>query len=380
MTQDSTPSPLWVELGEKYYPKQRIFLSIDAIGSTNLKTYCQRNVEDDLGCYWQNSIIGFLSDAYVFFQGFANKIKDSCTKKGTKQHCKSCSKTNVWKYIGDEIILYSELKCAFEPLILLHALKDTLAYLNAEAKQKRIENVPYLQYKGTAWVGGFPVTNAEVIIHKKDLSTQKEQTVDSNSDPNMACDDAIYDLIGPSIDLGFRLSKHATKSRIIISASLAFLIHSVSTLVRGLKALDIYSGGFVELKGVKDGRHPLFWILSFPDKDPDKDKDSDEKKDENLEKNLYQKLDINKLNEFFKEYFSAVAIPFVLEDTFNQKDYIDAYKNMSDLLADTPWSIFYKHPVIEDMKSKTEKDHESANSSSNHKKEIDNEMEAVSSK
>lgn len=173
MEKTSPSSAPWLAFSEKCYPKQRIFLSIDAIGSTKLKTYCQENVKDGLECYWQNSILSFLSDAHIYFQGFANEIKMQCKKSWDKRQCDTCSNTDIWKYIGDEIIICTELKCVFEPLVLLHALRKTLLYLNNKAEQKQkeeqwqIDSVPYLQYKGTAWVAGFPVTNTDVIINKK---------------------------------------------------------------------------------------------------------------------------------------------------------------------------------------------------------------------
>ena len=67
----------------------------------------------------------------------------------------------------------------------------------------------------------------------------------------------------------------------------------------------------------------------------------------------------------------------MFEDKPGYPSYINAYEKISKILQYTPWSIFYEHPTEEDMKSETEKDHASANSSSTRKEDIDSAIKTV---
>ena len=85
----------------------------------------------------------------------------------------------------------------------------------AEAIKKFNGGNSSLRVKGTAWVAGFPVRNIELYIPK-------------NMHKNKAEPECVRDFLGPSIDLGFRLSKKASEARLILSPSLAYLIASAA--------------------------------------------------------------------------------------------------------------------------------------------------------
>nr|WP_314528505.1 hypothetical protein [uncultured Brevundimonas sp.] len=72
----------------------------------------------------------------------------------------------------------------------------------------------------------------------------------------------IVDYIGPSIDIGFRLSAHATSRRMIISVGTAYILSLTTSLEKlGLRDHVVKYAGSAPLKGVFGGApYPLFWI------------------------------------------------------------------------------------------------------------------------
>jgi hypothetical protein len=240
-----------------FHPKQRIFLSIDAIGSTKLKSsLIEKGSTSDI---WATYFLAFLPEVVIAYRNkLVEAINEQCRsachnpcvkelgKEGESRH-----KVNVWKYIGDEVVLVAALTCK-EHHASLHvlALAETIKQFNSDFADKPILNDPnnLLRFKGTAWVAGFPVANIELIL------------------PGPIKDQAVKDFLGPSIDLGFRLSKFASEDRLIISASLAHLIASEPPMKKPIKYmgekennLPLCFGGLAEIKGVKDGTHPLIW-------------------------------------------------------------------------------------------------------------------------
>jgi len=157
----------------------------------------------------------------------------------------------VWKYIGDEVMLMTELTCdVYQSSIHVLALAETIKQINNEYKNKPLNNdennILQVKVLCTAWVAGFPVDNIEIAPPS---GGRKEK-----------------DYLGPLIDLGFRLSKFSTKDRLIISASLAYFIAKESRLKKPIIYMDkqmyrlpLCFGGIVEVKGVRNNKHPLIW-------------------------------------------------------------------------------------------------------------------------
>jgi len=234
----------WDKQKSDLHPKQRIFLSIDIIDSTKHKS--------SFPDVWAVGFAEFLSEVVVVYQSKLTEVinehcRNTCQKPcvpklGKKE--KSSHTVNVWKYIGDEVVLVTELTCKdyHAPLHVL-ALAETIKELEKSSKNKnRNKNNMELRFKGTAWVAGFPVANIEL-----NLPGPTGQ---------------IKDFLGPSMDLGFRLSKFASEDRLIISASLAHLIVKAPAMMyKGKKEphLPLCFGGLVEAKGIKNGKHPLIW-------------------------------------------------------------------------------------------------------------------------
>jgi hypothetical protein len=193
------------------------------------------------------------------------------------------------------------------------ALAKTIKYFNNyfNVKKPFKDGKLKLNFKGTAWIAGFPATNIEL-----DLSRTKEQSE--------------KDFLGPSMDLGFRISEFASKDRLIISASLAYFIACEScrkkrnTIIKN--PISLCFGGMVEVKGVKRGEHPLIWYSVM------------NTKESKLCFVEHKKL----LNYFEKNHFDLDIFPFIPNtDKFDlkyDKYYKKAVKEQKKILG----SLFYK--------------------------------------
>jgi hypothetical protein len=230
-------------------PKKRIFLSIDAIDSTRLKSSLAE--QGYTPGVWAKDFAVFLSEVAVVYRRKLVEVIDrhcpnNCPKKhehGTQES--SQHKVDVWKYIGDEVVLVAKLTCEKHHASLhVLALAETIKQFNNYFGE---DNPNKIRFKGTAWVAGFPVRNIEL-----DLPGSGGQKV--------------KDFLGPSMDLGFRLSKVASDDRLLISASLAYLIVNELPMNKPIilsgrehNRLPLCFGGLAEFKGIKDNKHPLIW-------------------------------------------------------------------------------------------------------------------------
>ena len=312
------PRPWSKYKDSELHPKKRIFLSIDAIGATNFKSSLtdQGSTPD----VWARGFLAFLPEVVVVYrnklgEAISNSCRDAC-----KQPCmpetmlgkaKSFHHTvNVWKYIGDEVVLVAELTCQkYHASLHVAALAETIRHFNNEFA-KRPEPDNKLRFKGTAWVAGFPVANIELNL------------------PGPTKAQMVKDFLGPSIDLGFRLSKFASEDRLVVSASLAHLIVSAPAFV-GKKeefCLPLCFGGLVEAKGVKNGVHPLIW--------------------HSVNSSAESRLCLvskEKLLPFLrKEHFKGVDIlPFIIDDGDANPRYDEEYIKAVDAQKKIPNSIFF---------------------------------------
>lgn len=122
----------------------------------------------------------------------------------------------------------------------LHALKLAMSEYESSLAAKGHN----LGLKATAWLAGFPVINSEVW-----LAQPGEE------------DDFVRDFLGPSIDLGFRLTRFADGRRIPVSVDLAYLLAKSANHVSEELKPTILFGSSESLKGVMDGKkYPVLWV------------------------------------------------------------------------------------------------------------------------
>ncbi len=109
-----------------------------------------------------------------------------------------------------------------------------------------------LDLKGSAWLAGFPVGNTVIRL---------PQGVQEG--------DETEDYIGPSVDCGFRLSKHSTPHKLVLSIETAYLLQA-SGAPGGAEKPEVYLERGEALKGVLNGRpYPCLWV-NVPYRDNEK--------------------------------------------------------------------------------------------------------------
>lgn len=207
----------------------RLFFSADIAGSTAFKNQSRKREE--------NGRPHWLSLYESFFSEFSLRVTNEWAELKGKG-----APASVWKLAGDEILLAQEIQQIGDVWTAVRAFKKALSSYQDYIRQKFDPN---LGLKGAVWCAGFPVINSEIVV---------EDSAGERSSP------IVRDYIGPSIDAGFRLSRHATPSRTIVSPELAWLLSSLA-IEAAETIIGIYYDGDVELKGVFGGRPvPLFSI------------------------------------------------------------------------------------------------------------------------
>jgi len=193
-----------------------------------------------------------------------------------------------------------------------------------------------LNFKGTAWLAGFPIRNAAL-----PLVIAEENTFSS--------DIVGYDFTGPEIDAGFRLAKNATPRRLAISAELAFLMLSQED-----RSLNFHYEGRVVLKDVDD-EYPLIWIDAYP-ANPRSDEWKAMKKEAKGEDDLRgvtaDKDRENLLRGFVHDYLKGIdkgaTLPFIYEDQDAAQDLVppkDYEKTLADRKKRLETEIFRVDPA-----------------------------------
>lgn len=188
-------------------------------------------MKNDSECQWIPAISEFL-------QGTRAKFQDNLISMGIEN-----KKLKLWKTIGDEVLFYFEAEKNTEILKAVKAFQNTVTDMNKPNKQKNS-----VLCKGTVWGGHIPYYNTQIETAGR------------------------IDFLGRAVDAGFRLSKIATKRKLIIALDVLWLccksiIELEEGQARDKMTLDIYYEGKSTLKGVFNDKYtPVFWIDSAKDK------------------------------------------------------------------------------------------------------------------
>lgn len=207
-----------------------LFQSVDLVGSTGYK---QRHA-DGQNQRWLEEITDFIRE---FTQLHRARYDALQRERGVDPE--QNPRLELWKVLGDELVFKAEVTRGAEVEILTTAFCDTLGKYNARIEeqhrrrreQRSQEGGASLRVKGSSWTAGFPVTNA--VIHTG----------------------TVFDYIGPSMDMGFRLGTLATPQRLAISVELAWLLGAFEA------RLPYRFAGRTTIKGVAEGiGYPHLWI------------------------------------------------------------------------------------------------------------------------
>ncbi len=262
-------------------PKLRLFLSVDIVGSSAFK-YQQTTGP---GASW---VFPFLS----FYQAFPEFLDQAVDSLGLgKSKAIPLKKPQIWKALGDELIFVAELRQRREAELYLRSFRKALQ----SASTNWQDNGHGFQFKGTAWLAGFPLGNVEVPI--------------TDSPGQLS---PMPDFVGPQIDAGFRLKDHATPRKLVISADLAYLL-----VVTPESKLSLFFDGDQPLKGIMRGKpYPLLW-LDGEDSEIKSDLTLQQKKDKVTgRKPAAKKLLESYLDAWLVESGSQVPRPFIIEDPY----------------------------------------------------------------
>ncbi|WJF90036.1 hypothetical protein QS306_13195 [Paraburkholderia bonniea] len=178
----------------------------------------------------------------------------------------------LWKVVGDELIFTKVLTDHRQAYICVTAWLQTAQEYRKRIKQHSVG----LDLKCAAWLAGFPVNNAEVILDHQAagglVACDKGDYIFGNLSRLHAAANQVSDagnahtrdFIGPSIDTGFRVGSVASPRRFVLSVDLALVLaHTLDNLpgTWGYGHLQLYYEGRKDLKGVTNGTpYPIFWV------------------------------------------------------------------------------------------------------------------------
>jgi hypothetical protein len=254
----------------------RIFLSVDVVGSTAFKQGTAANLRkadtDDAPAEpWFPPIIEFYREIGRQFSAEWARYK---TVVAAKHGWPTGEDPEFWKGLGDEVIYVKQLGDYREALGCVHCWMVAVNRYREFFRSK----FPNLNLKTTAWLAGFPVYNAEVVVRSSSTVTSEYEDDDDPLFSNLALMKSIHadptvrylsDYIGPSIDTGFRLCALSNPRKMVVSVDLALMLVYATRGQPGdfgiPKLVFRYDGGF-QLKGVfGSAPYPIFWIDMMPD-------------------------------------------------------------------------------------------------------------------
>lgn len=205
-----------------YEPTLKLFLSADLINSTRLKYEKEKSRE------W-----------VTVFTDFYNNLKSEYSSNRKK--AEFSDDTEIWKSLGDEIIFIEHIVDIGEVQRYIECFKDAISRLNNTKLSNTKDKSSSAKLKATAWLAETPVTNA--IIPDWTLVSDKK-------------DSKAIDVIGRSMDIGFRISKYSSDRKFVVSVEIARILCEDDS-----NPLYICFDGEEELKGVQNGiAYPIIWI------------------------------------------------------------------------------------------------------------------------
>ena len=278
MTETDAPTPE-IEHGHFLEPALYLILSADLVDSTALKHQPLRQYErfsdvplaeaegpaddaeamaeafDRLSPAWLSKINTFHADiTEPFLANWQSYKPDGLNiAKGESPR--------FWKTRGDEILFRKRLGNFKQASLVVHCwLKAIRAFQKKHAGE--------LSVKSTAWLIGVPFTNSQVVFirdkgaFEEELSESERVRFTTNHNPVVRQHYLLHlffeewerfgkhlevDMVGPSVDQGFRITEHATERRCPISVELAYILVEASQQLLPWR-LKFY--GFERLKGV----------------------------------------------------------------------------------------------------------------------------------
>jgi len=291
-------------------PKFKLFLSVDLVGSTDLKQggvpyidrqeYFSRDV-------WFYPLSKFFSMFHTVFYRELDEVLLAEKQASDEYEYLAASKKLTsdrivkWRLTGDEVVYCANVHNAEELYPIIVAFKNALIIvrrlLNSDKKFfKKAERNRFTSYrdlledafqtveldvKGCIWSAGFPITNRMVVVPDKHDEIQEAL---ESADPEYTQlfmvnryltsgksdrKNYLVDYVGPSMDTGFRLAAMATPRKLLISIEVAYLLSKINQtwidrIYRRIRLGSEFSlcfDGKYSLKGVMGGKpYPVFYV------------------------------------------------------------------------------------------------------------------------
>lgn len=215
-----------------------MLISVDLVGSTTYKlSHGQRQPDrSEDWAYW-------LRQFYESFPHTLARQFEALPDDVRRVYDGTVEPPTLWKYNGDEILFETVLTDHRQTAPQLTALRAAVMEFGAAEHSVRFP----MDLKSTAWLAGFPVTNVEY-----PGPGQREG--------------GARDFVGPQIDLGFRLSQHATRRRMVLDVLLAEMLCTALEGAPPTQSIVQFGyGGRQDLRGVPAAAtYPVVW-LDVPD-------------------------------------------------------------------------------------------------------------------
>jgi len=305
-------------------PRLRLFLSADIVGSTAYKQALLSPGSDPAQrIKWVSKIQGFYFEAT---KAFLARCAEVC--EGAAELAAFGEAPQLWKTIGDEVLFTKVLTHHSQVAIVL----DCWLYALERMREYLKKGGAPLDVKATAWIAGFPLRNSEVAVSTASDPIEAEDgdwfveggkllngIYNGTSSPGVS-----KDYIGPSIDIGFRLTTLSSSRRLIVSVDVAYILSlSNPGRLENSPVYRIYYQGAAVLKGVFGGvNYPVFWIDMSPAQSLDRLED---------ELTGLAQLSRDKLRRyclrFYQEYSGYTFPPFIddgSEQLIPKPDWYDA--------------------------------------------------------
>lgn len=248
----------------------RLFLSVDIVGSTAFKQSTVQESEPT-NIKWLEAISGF-------FTGFERALDtewQESLRLTPDENIKNANKVKpkLWKALGDEAIYQTPITHPLQPLFAVISFRKAADYYRNEIR----EFSPKLDVKAAAWIAGFPVNNAEVVLGGSQVATPANPKADEWWTKHYLrrywhetgeLRDGMLDFIGPQMDLGFRLCSKSTPRKMVLSVDLTLMLIDTfksrpqgSLSERFLIEKRIRFEDTTILKGAISGiPYPIFWL------------------------------------------------------------------------------------------------------------------------
>ncbi|MBU1042178.1 MAG: NUDIX domain-containing protein [Proteobacteria bacterium] len=171
---------------------------------------------------------------------------------------KRFTNAKVWKYVGDEVLFYSRVSCRPDIHKSIPKIYDILIESIGVLDRVDVKAKNYLSTKATAWIANV----LHIEPHDMSSSPKEYEKLGSRNIVYVQPSDhntAFIDFLGPDIDAGFRIAKHAIRKRLVIGADLGYMLYKLRSDAEQMEdKLRIVS--LEPLKGIWNERlYPIIW-------------------------------------------------------------------------------------------------------------------------